>query len=247
MADFPLGYDNRLALELGSYCQLAYDQFTNGKVTPPAGFTVDAEFTATSAEGHQELFGFLMHSAAKLVLSFRGTDSPLDLLDDFEYAQVACPFPNGAGQIHVGFSKIYASCRAAVAAALAAAPPALPLFVTGHSLGGALAELAAFDAAVNSPFKTPTMVTIASPRAGDPDFAAAYNGHVAVSPPSSWRVCNMRDVVPMLPPERIFDLAQLTDHHYQHPNDAFRIDFRAGNILENHKLVNYQAALTAMR
>jgi hypothetical protein len=76
------------------------------------------------------------------------------------------------------------------------APPTIE--VVGHSLGSALATLYVAENSVlplNQRAKTPLICTLASPRVGDPVFAAAFNGLPIVS----WRVVNLMDLVPRVP------------------------------------------------
>lgn len=56
---------------------------------------------------------------------------------------------------HRGFTDIYASARDAILSLLGTLSPEKTLYVTGHSLGGALATLCALDVAANSAFTTP--------------------------------------------------------------------------------------------
>jgi len=84
----------------------------------------------------------------------------------------------------------------------------LPVYVTGHSLGGALATLSALDIAYNfkPKFKSVSMYSLASPRVADAwnnaqdkggagTFVSNYQQHV----PDSYRIVNTADSVPTLP------------------------------------------------
>jgi triacylglycerol lipase len=236
------GYDNDLALSLAAACQLAYQMMADPNAAAPDGYQVQARFTA-DLFGQMEVIGYVMSSAANVVLAFRGTDSTPDFISDISYAEVDFPFVPASGQVHEGFLGVYQSCRAQILPALQALPAQLPLFITGHSLGGAMATLAAFDIAVNTPFTAPVVYTFASPRVGDPAFADAYNARVAANPANSWRVANSFDVVPLLPPEEIYDALELQYFYYEHVTDVVRIGFLKGGIVGNHALANYIAAL----
>lgn len=77
--------------------------------------------------------------------------------------------------------------------------PTWHVFVTGHSLGGALATLFACElgrsAKMGRRNVTVTMVNFGSPRVGDGAFCDEYNAFV----PDSVRVVNRGDLVPTLP------------------------------------------------
>jgi triacylglycerol lipase len=238
----PPGYDNDLALRLAAACDLAYTLVAAPETAAPDGYQVTATFSVNLL-GRTEVFGYLMTSGQNSVLAFRGTDSFADFVADGTYTQVAFPYVEGAGVTHAGFTDVYASCRDAVLTALRAAPADRPLFITGHSLGGALATFAALDAVANSPFTAPIVYTFASPRVGDPAFADAYDARVGISVRSSWRVLNTYDIVPLLPPERIFDGLHRRYCYYRHVDEWLPITFLKGGVQANHALANYIAAL----
>lgn len=139
----------------------------------------------------------------------------------------------------------------------------LPLFVTGHSLGAALAVLCAMDVGTNMPDSYAAaelnMINFAGPLVaagvefyGVPippfdtpvKFVDAYNAVVN----SSWRVVNAADLVPMLPPGDL-DLWHV-DVSFQHVTDASRqVSFchQTNSIGGNHSLddtyLQYMAGL----
>ncbi len=71
-----------------------------------------------------------------------------------------------------------------------------PIFVTGHSKGGALATLAAIRLYDDSRLPPAAVYTHAAPRAGNGAFAAHYGQAIR----EHWRVENRDDIVPHLPP-----------------------------------------------
>jgi Lipase (class 3) len=141
------------------------------------------------------------------VIAFRGTEGIKEWVVDADFKTKPCPFLASAGTTEDGFTDMYESVAVGAAAgslrlteALVTLPwnPGLEtLTICGHSLGGALATLAALDIAVNStaPFHDPTVYTYASPRTGDVAFATKYNQIVT----NTFRIANDLDVVPRLP------------------------------------------------
>eukprot|EP00891_Asterochloris_glomerata_P003520 jgi/Astpho2/3520/Aster-06433 len=73
-----------------------------------------------------------------------------------------------------------------------AAARRMKVLFTGHSLGGALAMLAAFDLAPVFPWGSVEVHTIGAPRPGNAAFAKAYNERL----PSTWHIINHKDPVP---------------------------------------------------
>jgi len=71
----------------------------------------------------------------------------------------------------------------------------LPIVVTGHSLGGALAIFCAADLIQNN-FKVSKMINYGEPRVGDANFATYFK---SLSIGTKNRVVNQKDIVPHLP------------------------------------------------
>jgi triacylglycerol lipase len=97
----------------------------------------------------------------------------------------------------MGFQLVYEHIRVSIADLLTAnCQGAETIWVTGHSLGGALAVLGAFDIFKNVKLSpVPQLYTFAGPRTGAPDFAASF----AAAIPACNRVVNFMDVVPQVP------------------------------------------------
>jgi triacylglycerol lipase len=68
------------------------------------------------------------------------------------------------------------------------------VLVAGHRLGGSLATLCAADARASLNVTT-TLYAFASPRTGDPAFAARFNAEC----PDTWRIVNTEDIVNTVP------------------------------------------------
>lgn len=134
--------------------------------------------------------GFIATSEADglTVFAFRGTEStkPEDLLAD-GFADSG-PWVK-SGQVHQGFAHAYGAVREVANEVLTRHPGTL--LITGHSLGAALATLAAAEHAT----RQPELITFGSPRVGDRTFAASLNGL------SIHRFVDCCDLVTRIPPK----------------------------------------------
>lgn len=122
---------------------------------------------------------------------FPGTASATDWRTDAKVGRVdwSC-----GGRVHRGFAAAFWSIKTELFRALQAAQR---IVITGHSLGGALATLAA-DAMSSQGWgdRIRAVITFGSPRVGDRKFAQLYNetiGH------RTCRVVNAGDPVPHVP------------------------------------------------
>lgn len=150
------------------------------------GDVVVFEDAATGTQG----YGASRSVDGLYVLAFRGTE-PTQLTDidtDLEFSLT--DWTEKAGRVHKGFASAARSIFVPVNEWLEQTRAARRrLFVTGHSLGAAIATL---YASVIAPDK---LVTIGSPRVGDADFVATLTGI------DMTRLVDCCDVVTELPPE----------------------------------------------
>ncbi|WP_263971558.1 lipase family protein [Leptolyngbya ohadii] len=81
--------------------------------------------------------------------------------------------------------------------------PSPPWFIAGHSLGGALATLAAADLAYNYPTikERIQLYSYGAPRVDNQAFVE-FLGTIA---PNSYRILNMADMVTMVPPANLVE------------------------------------------
>jgi hypothetical protein len=124
------------------------------------------------------------------LLSFRGTrpDDYRDLLTDLRANLVA--WPESAGRVHNGFAVAVRTLRPQILEWIKSAnPDANKLILTGHSLGAAMATLAA------TMWRPGWLVTLGSPRVGDAAFTATVGAARIV------RFVDCCDAVTGVPPE----------------------------------------------
>lgn len=109
----------------------------------------------------------LTASDDKAVLAFRGTESddPTDLVIDALFLPEAW---EAGGKVHTGFAKALEYVWSQILPHLQALNK--PILFTGHSLGGALATLAASNS------RPQTLYTYGSPRVGDSEFCRSLDG-----------------------------------------------------------------------
>ncbi|WP_053374164.1 lipase family protein [Paenibacillus sp. FJAT-27812] len=232
--------DLRTALFLAAVCGQTYLQYNNkdGLFLVPRTYSLVSEFTARAYESSDERFGFVLTSERASVLAFRGSGSAVDWVSDFIAQQTTYRPVKNTGLTHKGFTDIYMSARTQIFEILKQLPPDRPLFITGHSLGGALATLASIDLALNSEF-TPIVYTFGAPRVGDPKFASSYNAAVA----THWRFQNEFDIVPHLPTLVYQSPNTKQTYYYMHVKGEVKRSFRMGSVAGNHILSSYFADL----
>lgn len=190
----PTGLDV-LAAEGGAQVPADEDAPVPTTLGPPAGAP---PLPLAPAFPLDQRFGWMALDGTRLVVAFRGTQTPADWLRDFDFVPAPyMPIP-GRGTVHQGFQLLYYAVRDNILAYVAEkAQDVTEVLVVGHSLGAALAVLALPDLVAHLPDGVaPILYNFAAPRAGHRDFENYFDSHINVA----WRVVNVWDVVPHVPP-----------------------------------------------
>ncbi len=280
---YPNGFDLLRAKELAGLVDAAYDQLAQGAGwQPPTGYTMLALLSAKEIwkvpgpmlELVEKLlkpvpFGFVASKGNDLYVVIRGTQTPLEWLDDF--TAIPVPFQAGGkpwGRTTRGFSLLYNDLGPQISQALTTFQTGggslASIFVTGHSLGAAMAHLASADIAAQYGVQ-PVSYTFCGPRAGDPDFATAF----ATARLTTWRMFNTEDLVPTVPPaavrldtpnigmhglttttqsltQFVHQFVQLNPLGYQHIGYPIAVTFHAATVAGNHNLDSLIAELATL-
>jgi len=138
-----------------------------------------------------------------IVIAFAGTDptSLTNWINNIDFVQIAYPLASDCSDcyVHQGFYETYAELRDqlwnTVKLYQAAYGEDLPVQITGHSLGGALATHCALDGVLNFGVEAQFVYTYGQPRVGNDNFANYYQSLV----PITYRVTHSMDPVPHLP------------------------------------------------
>ena len=197
---FRAAYSDRTALLMAKLAYRAYEKFDKDDDAFGAfqqDFTrlglVDCTGLVDSDVGTA---GYVAAGPDLIVVAFRGTENLLDWWTNMNVAWVVL---QGGVKVHTGFFQAYHPIRDALFAKieqLLKAKPR-PVYVTGHSLGGALAVMATAELANHSEAEVRDSIaacyTFGCPKAGDRSF----DQYVRVP---LYRVTNGVDLVPAVPP-----------------------------------------------
>ncbi len=209
-------HDAKVAAENAQFVQFVYNMYGAGGSLDPApdpgltrlGYEILLTLTARDWES-VKFYGFIAAPSAShgdLVLAIRGTEDFTEWLLDFDV--VPLRYMNlgfaaaGFGSIAKTFS--FSDSTGAsydlpgAIAKLNAETPIASLTILGHSLGSALATLAAGQLASENTAGVKDLITVwtfASPRVGLLDFMDNYNKAV----PNTYRIWNNLDLVPGVP------------------------------------------------
>jgi len=237
-------FDLDLAIELGELALVAYEQriqcINDGKgaITVPSEYTleevifqgVSSFFNSTCKDDSGVIpLAFVATKGDNIYVSFRGTANFTDAITDIAAIQVPYNFLQTTGKVSGGFQGAYTGTNDfPIESAILSKVDELTmtgiytnLYITGHSLGAALAFLAFPDFSQNvSGIDNVVMYNFAGPAAGDSAWVTTYEGEYATNR-TSFRIVNTNDLVPMLPPLGL----DCTDFSYFHVDNKFEITF----------------------
>ncbi|CCC09085.1 unnamed protein product [Sordaria macrospora k-hell] len=132
-----------------------------------------------------------------ITVSFRGSSSVRNWIANVVFVQSSCSDLVSGCLVHTGFYTAWKEVATKVTAAVKSAKATYPSYsigVTGHSLGGAVATVAA--AYLRKAGYTADLYTFGSPRVGNKAFAAFTTSQSG----EEYRVTHDKDPVPRLPP-----------------------------------------------
>jgi len=199
-------YDGNLSLKMCTYSFAAYQgQSTYPSINswncsgccPMINSVQKAQYFTNS---NTDIFGYVAYDTAleAVVLVFRGTVDLTNWISNLNFSTLA-PFPKEPSvQVHAGFYDDFSSVESQVESLVSSFLSEFQtstLYVTGHSLGAALAQLAAISYKIDNPSVTTHVYSYGTPRTGDPPFSSFYASTID----SSFRVTHNQDVVPHLP------------------------------------------------
>jgi predicted lipase len=186
-----------------AYCDATMIQnWTNCKACQLADPTFTPKVITSSKTSTQVFVGRTNgESSENIVVAFRGSQDLLNWISNLDFAKMSA-YPKCKGcKVHNGFYRAWESVMGEVVSEvkrLVALQPKAQVFVTGHSLGAALAVLCAAELGASAQslgFPIEAVYTFGEPRVGNDKFRDFYNTGAKVT----WRLTHRHDPVPHLP------------------------------------------------
>src|SRR5215211_3052952 len=192
-------YSDRMAWILASMSYLAYDHFEDSRdlqkfrklfITKLAsgGFQLIKTFNNKETDTQ----AFIAKNDQFAVLAFRGTE--VTKFQDVKIDAMASKISVLDGRVHAGFRHAYESIAKDVEEAILKLDDKLPLYITGHSLGAALATVATQRMEHNPRIREriAACYTFGSPRVGNSHYDIEFKSPI-------YRVVNTTDIVTVIP------------------------------------------------
>lgn len=162
-------------------------------------------------------------------LAIRGSHTMDNWVHDFELwyhdAKLENYPPCSGCKVHAGFYEYWERLRDPVSKALedvgCKKETGDLVYITGHSLGGALAHLAAFTFRAEG-YKLALMYSFEAPRVGNYEFADAYNRIFGEDEPC-YRITHDRDVVVHAPPEVLGFVHVNTEIYFKKKGSEYKV------------------------
>ena len=216
-------YSDRMAWIMASIAHLVYDRFEDDGETREVlveklrggGFELLDEFNDPATDTQAFLVVNTRHQFA--VLAFRGTEvtKKRDLATDAMVLKISSIAEKV--RIHGGFQKAYDSVSGQIEKSLAEKLNGMPLYITGHSLGAALATVATISIEQKKYFRDQigACYTFGSPRVGTKSLDLDFRSPI-------YRIVNTTDIVTMVP-----------TLGYRHIGDIRFLERKGGSVLRS--------------
>ena len=192
-------YSDRMAWILASMSHLAYDHFEDSRDSQKFRKILTTKLASggfklikTFNDKETDTQAFIAQNDQFTVLAFRGTE--VSKIEDIKIDAMASKLSVLDGRVHAGFRAAYESVAKEVEESLLKLDKELPLYITGHSLGAALATVATQRLEHNPRIreKIAACYTFGSPRVGNSHYDIEFKSPI-------YRVVNTTDVVTVVP------------------------------------------------
>jgi len=193
-------YNPQNSLSLAIACEVAYMDEADIKSIVTNDFDYPNVAFIEKKKGRDvDTQGFVMGNNRNIVIAFRGSDALQDWIANFQPIKEAGPFEKT--KAHEGFQDaLYPAVIQLTNAIDAFRTRRQKIWVTGHSLGGALCSLYA-GMLIENGYDIFGIYNFASPRPADASFSKQL---IAGVKGPHFRVVNKMDIVPHVPPEPYF-------------------------------------------
>lgn len=174
----------------------------------------DTKFIAYLHDSGTDATGYVAVVNGRATIVFRGTSNLADWIQDLKFAH-STPLEGCSGcEVELGFNENYNALQSQILTALSGIDTSAGLAITGHSLGAAMAALAAWD--LSHSYNVVELYTFGEPRVGNAAFAAALAASV-----TAWRVTHNADIVPHVPFEDLGYQHHPTEIWYNEASSGF--------------------------
>lgn len=164
-----------------------------------AAWSARAYTAATAVDIATDTQALVNVAGDQVIVAFRGSSSLRDFITDLEARKEELLWSSDAtAEVHAGFLRAFEAVDVKVVEQVRSALAGLAapkLYITGHSLGGALAILCALELH-RQKIPVAGVVTFGQPRVGNKTFALIYNEALK---DVTFAVVNQGDPVPLLP------------------------------------------------
>ena len=165
---------NRTALRCAKLSQLAYKSYSV-VLQELSKYGLQAEMEIRDRNTDTE--GFIASDSSSIIVVFRGSSTEMDIITDMKFKPV--PIGPDLPLAHEGFvaavNAVYTSTEEKLKPHLGQKQ----LFITGHSLGAALASLLSYRLSMDHPTCQPNLYAFACPPVGDENFCKSFQGRLS--------------------------------------------------------------------
>ena len=205
-------------------------------IASPVGFSHQVRIEGINPVSRvNTMFGYIFWNRDQAVISFTGTQWISEWIADLWFVQIAPDKLNGymdGVMIHRGFYEIYMSIRDKLWSWWNEnCGWVKTLFITGHSLGGALSTICAYDFAEMGIKCSIVHYSFAAPRSGNIAYTQVFKERL----PTSLRINNTEDIVPQLP------FACFAGYIYKHTHGNIPFTISLQTIGENHTIAYHDS------